>query len=109
MKKEYDFERSERIKNFAVDCAYNILMIIIALFTAFGAARCIIDFDIPTKQGSIILLVAFVGGCCIYQFHKEVECYRKTKTIERHLKEPKFKDLTNEQIREIIMEIKYLL
>ena len=109
MKKEYDFEKGETRKYIFIDWAFNTLNVILVILAAFGLLFCIIDFDIPAELGALLYLGLLIGGAYIYVHHKDSERYFNRKAVERHLKKPKFKYLSDEQIQEIIQEINYLL
>lgn len=109
MKKEYDFENSERRKYIVIDWAFNILIVILVILAALGLLFCIIDFNIPAELGVLLYLGLLIGGSYIYLSHKDAERFWNRKAVERHLKEPKFDYLSDEQIHEIILEINHLL
>ncbi len=108
MKKEYDFEKAERKKHIIVECAFNILLVILGILAALGLLFCILEFDIPAELGVLLYLGLLIGGGYVYLLHKNAESFFNRKAVERHLKESKFDYLTDEQIHEIILEISHL-
>lgn len=109
MKKEYDFEKAERRKYIVIDWAFNAFIVILISLALLGLLFCIKEFNISAELGGLLYVALLIGGACVIQFHKEADWFWNRKAIERHLKQPKFEYLSDEQRNEIISEINHIL
>lgn len=108
MKKKYDYENEQRKKLAFIDFGFNLLLTILVIFIFLGIFFFMKEFNMH-KYTALPVLGLLMGGAYIYVHHKDSERYFNRKAVERHLKKPKFKYLSDEQIQEIILEINYLL
>lgn len=108
MKKNYDFDKEQRKKLAIIDFEFNVLLTILIILIFLGIFFFMKEFNIH-KYTALPVLGLLMSGAYIYVHHKDSERYFNRKAVERHLKKPKFKYLSDEQIQEIILEINYLL